>query len=600
MRARFQPFGTSSLQETLVPGFGRDVGTKARNLGRQPHAPVRALGHQRAPLRVDARQRRAGEREPRRRLCAPGRAAGCHDRSPRRRVSADLHARAVQHVRRSDVIRLSRQPAFRAVRQRHASTEARIGSKWAATTFICSSDPSNRTTREVRSPTPGSSAGTRLRISCSAIRRSAVAGIGRGDQDGRTNWLHLFAQDDWRIRRNLTVNVGLRYEYNQHMRDENNRLSSVDYVTPGGRFVIASDENGNINPEAAALLPLMPIPYVTSAAGRVGSRPAESQQSAPGPANGIRLVARRRSRGRPRRLRHLPESVGLQRADRLLTQPAVLLHETGGCSCRPACARLSDAQHPHQRSHGRRGAEHHGPRVRRRVHADVERRSAVPAAAVDDGGSVVHGIVDARRRQRDRPQCPGAGTGIDPGAPPDSAAGRHPVDSVRRQVHLPRRDVQGGAAPAQQLLRTTSATRSRRRRTMRRVRDRPKPRRTSRRTSATSSTRPASGRHSSFDHRHLFVASGTYQLPFFAGAGGLQEALLGGWRVNAVFFAQSGAPFTVNLGVDQANIGAGPSQRPDQLRDPNLPATRAHARAVVRHVGVCAAGAVHLRERAAQ
>ena len=107
---------------------------------------------------------------------------------------------------------------------------------------------------------------------------------------------------------------------------------------------------------------------------------------------------------------------------------------------------------------------------------------------------------------------------------------------------------------------------------MPRARERPRPRPTSRRTSATSSTRPASGRHSSFDHRHLFVASGTYQLPFFAGAGGVKEALLGGWRVNAVFFAQSGAPFTVNLGVDQANIGAGPAQRPDQVRDPNLPA----------------------------
>jgi hypothetical protein len=34
--------------------------------------------------------------------------------------------------------------------------------------------------------------------------------------------------------------------------------------------------------------------------------------------------------------------------------------------------------------------------------------------------------------------------------------------------------------------------------------------------------------------------------------------------------AQSGAPFTVNLAVDRANIGAGPAQRPDQLRDPNL------------------------------
>jgi hypothetical protein len=76
---------------------------------------------------------------------------------------------------------------------------------------------------------------------------------------------------------------------------------------------------------------------------------------------------------------------------------------------------------------------------------------------------------------------------------------------------------------------------------------------------------------SSFNHRHQFIASGTYQLPFFRGAGGLAEGLLAGWRANVVFIAQSGAPFTVNLGVDQANIGAGPAQRPDQQRDPNLP-----------------------------
>jgi len=41
--------------------------------------------------------------------------------------------------------------------------------------------------------------------------------------------------------------------------------------------------------------------------------------------------------------------------------------------------------------------------------------------------------------------------------------------------------------------------------------------------------------------------------------------------VNGVFFAQSGSPFTVNIGVDRANVGAGPAQRPDQLRDANLP-----------------------------
>jgi hypothetical protein len=75
---------------------------------------------------------------------------------------------------------------------------------------------------------------------------------------------------------------------------------------------------------------------------------------------------------------------------------------------------------------------------------------------------------------------------------------------------------------------------------------------------------------SSFNHRHQFIASGVYQLPFFADRGGVTGAVLGGWRANAIFLAQSGAPFTVNLSVDRANIGAGPAQRPDQVRDPNL------------------------------
>jgi hypothetical protein len=75
---------------------------------------------------------------------------------------------------------------------------------------------------------------------------------------------------------------------------------------------------------------------------------------------------------------------------------------------------------------------------------------------------------------------------------------------------------------------------------------------------------------SSFDHRHRLVASGVWAVPFFANAGGLLGNVLGGWRVDTIFTAQSGSPFTVNLGVDQANIGAGPAQRPDQSHDPNL------------------------------
>ena len=77
---------------------------------------------------------------------------------------------------------------------------------------------------------------------------------------------------------------------------------------------------------------------------------------------------------------------------------------------------------------------------------------------------------------------------------------------------------------------------------------------------------------SSFDHRHQFVASGTYQLPFFEGTGGAREAFGGGWRVSTIVTMQSGAPFTINLGQDRANIGSGPAQRPDQIGNPNLPA----------------------------
>ena len=63
---------------------------------------------------------------------------------------------------------------------------------------------------------------------------TAVSGIGRGDENGRTNWLHLFVQDDWRMREQSDGQPGLRYEYNQHMRDEGNRLSSVDYEQAAG------------------------------------------------------------------------------------------------------------------------------------------------------------------------------------------------------------------------------------------------------------------------------------------------------------------------------------------------------------------------------
>lgn len=49
---------------------------------------------------------------------------------------------------------------------------------------------------------------------------------------------------------------------------------------------------------------------------------------------------------------------------------------------------------------------------------------------------------------------------------------------------------------------------------------------------------------SDFDHRHRFVTSALYELPFFAHKEGAMSKALGGWEVSGVIILQSGAPYT--------------------------------------------------------
>jgi hypothetical protein len=91
-----------------------------------------------------------------------------------------------------------------------------------------------------------------------------VGQIGRGALLGRTNWVHSYIQDSWQIVPSLKLDIGLRYEYNQNVTDVNNNMAVVDTLSPGGRFVIASDDQGQISPASPVLLAAIPIPFVTS------------------------------------------------------------------------------------------------------------------------------------------------------------------------------------------------------------------------------------------------------------------------------------------------------------------------------------------------
>ena len=77
---------------------------------------------------------------------------------------------------------------------------------------------------------------------------------------------------------------------------------------------------------------------------------------------------------------------------------------------------------------------------------------------------------------------------------------------------------------------------------------------------------------STFDMRHSLSVSYVYALPFFKGSG-LTHTLLGGWQVSGITVAQAGLPFSVTNGTtfgDNAGVGnnVGTGSRPDLVGNP--------------------------------
>ena len=214
---------------------------------------------------------------------------------------------------------------------------------------------------------------------------------------------------------------------------------------------------------------------------------------------------------------------------------------------------------------------------------------------------VLHGHVDARRRQRDRPQRAGAGRRAR-----FRRAGRFRSLSRINAIRFDGKSIyhgahaQGRAAAASRLSPTTSATRCRRRKTMPRARARPKSETNVPQNVRNIFDETGEWARSSFDHRHQFVASGIYQLPFFQRrrrpAGRRARRLARQRRLHrAVRRAVHGEPGR-RSGQHRRRSGAASRSA---ARSESA-GGRADARALVRHVGVRAAGAVHVRQRAAQ
>jgi len=393
---------------------------------------------------------------------------------------------------------------------------------------------------------------------------TAQAGLGRATMDANTNWGHFYFQDTWQIRPGLKLDLGLRYEYNTNMKDADRRLAAIDPSVPGGRYVIASDGEGNIS-SASALLPLLPIPYVTSAAAGWDESLLRITKPRLAPRAGIawnlpgtsKTVLRASFGLYPNQAaysiitgfsQNLPFFVTKTVTSSVASTPTF---NTQNALAGSALGTVGGANLNHDFM-----VEYNEVW---NVNLERELSANTTLALAYIGSRTVH--ADSSTVLNVPVPGPGAITGRRP-IPQLSQFNTVRWDGWARYdaftANVTRRFNNGlgfgvnwtwshaidDASDPGATLNEANLPQN--------VADR--------------STEKAS---SSFDHRHRLIISFIYQIPVPKNSARWTRAAFGNWQASGYFTAQTGAPFTVNIASDQANIGTGPAQRPNVSGDPN-------------------------------
>jgi hypothetical protein len=392
---------------------------------------------------------------------------------------------------------------------------------------------------------------------------TAQVGIGRAALDASTNWGHFYAQDNWQVAPNLKLDFGIRYEYNQNMTDVNNQIAAIDTSAPGGRFVIASSGSGNISPSANALLAFLPVPFVTSAAAGWNNSLLVARPLRFAPRGGLAWSLSQKTVIRAG-FGIYPNQAAYSIVTNLAQNLPFFVTKTvnSAATLSPSFNTDNALTTNTVGTVGGNNLDHDFKIEYNEVWNLNLERELTPSTAFSlayIGSRTVHADSSTVLNV----PLPGAGT----------ISARRPIPQLSQisdirwngwaayhafTLDVKRRFTNGFLFDGNW---TWSHS----------IDDASDPGATLNETNLPQNVYNLAQEKasSSFDHRHRAVVSFIYQIPLPKDSKGWTRALFSEWQASGNFTAQAGAPFTVNISSDQANIGAGPAQRPNVSGNPN-------------------------------
>ncbi len=395
----------------------------------------------------------------------------------------------------------------------------------------------------------------------------AQVGIGEGAENARTNWMHLYFEDGWRVSSGLKLELGLRYEFNQNLTAQPNQTSNIDLSAPGGPAFVVAGPVSALSPAATALAALSPVPILSAASAGWNDSLLTPKNLRLSPRIGLAWVVPHQPELVVRAgfgiytnqaaysiLQNLAENVPFFALKTVAnTAPAPTYTTQSILSANPSGALgANGVNHDFAIEYNEvwnvsvqrqiaaafsLEAEYVGSRT---VHADSSTAVNVPASFGGtrpfpqlsafttirwDGWATFHGLTFKASRRLAKGLSFDATYTWSKSMDDASDAG-----TTNAEYNLP----QDVYAPALEKA------------------------------------------VSSFDHRQRFTTSVLYSLPFAKGSRGWLHRLAADWQASGIAIVQSGAPFTVNLssaaGQDAAHIGlvnGNNIERPDLIADPN-------------------------------